>query len=212
MHNIYNSTQRLTALRQEFAEGLLYTHARLSENTKTTLEASAFLFGLIELLNEQGLLSIDALDERKRIIAARLITKNSSKGVGVLLQEPEHDKYAFSGVAEIDCENRTHLCQAACCRLPFALSKQDIREGIVNWDLGQPYIISQRPDGYCVHLDKNNWHCFVRNHRPVPCRAYDCSKDQNIWLNFKDRVVNPDIFLEDWPRCVPTNIKKDNDT
>src|SRR5438552_2811496 len=106
-------------LRKEIAEGLLYTHARLSENTKTTLEAASFLYALIELLNEKGLLSIDELDERKREVARRLIKKNSEKGVGVLLQEPEYDKYTFEGEAKIDCENRVHLCKASCCRLPF---------------------------------------------------------------------------------------------
>jgi hypothetical protein len=71
-------------LRQEIAEGLLYTHARLSENTKTTLEAASFLYGLIELLNEKGLLSIDDLDKRKLEVAKRLVKKNRDKGVGIL--------------------------------------------------------------------------------------------------------------------------------
>jgi hypothetical protein len=63
-------------LRQEFAEGLLYIHARLSENTQTTLEAASFLYACIELLSEKGLLSIEALDERKREVAKRLVQKN----------------------------------------------------------------------------------------------------------------------------------------
>lgn len=205
MHQNSNSLQRLNTLRKEIVEGLLYTHARLSENTKTTLETSAFLYGLIEMLDEKGLLSIDALDERKREVTARLLKRNKRKGVGVLLQEPEYDKYAFKGVAEIDCQKRVHFCKAACCRLPFALSKQDIREGIVHWDLGQPYIIAQKLDGYCIHLDKKSWCCSVRKQRPVPCRAYDCSKNQDIWLDFKDMVVNPDIFRDEWPRCVSAN-------
>jgi hypothetical protein len=78
-------------LRQELAEGLLYIHARLSENTTTTLEAASFLYACIELLSEKGLLSIEALDERTREVAKRLVQKNSAKGVGVLLQEPEYD-------------------------------------------------------------------------------------------------------------------------
>ena len=40
--------------------------------------------------------------------------------------------------------DRVHLCKASCCRLPFALSRQDVEEGIVRWDLGQPYLIDQR--------------------------------------------------------------------
>jgi hypothetical protein len=187
-------------LRQELAEGLLYTHARLSENTKSTLEAASFLYALIELLSEQGLISIQELDERKREVAARLVRKNSEKGVGVLLQEPECDKYTFEGEAKIDCDNRVHLCKASCCRLPFALSKQDIREGIVHWDLGQPYIIAQEKDGYCTHWERSSCHCMVREHRPVPCRAYDCRKDNRIWLDFENKIINPNILRDDWPR------------
>ncbi len=197
-------------LRQEIAEGLLYTHARLSENTKTTLEAASFLYGLIELLSEKGLLSIEELDERKLEVAKRLVKKNRNKGVGILLQDPEYDKYTFKDEAEIDCENRVHLCKAACCRLPFALSKQDIREGIVHWDLGQPYIIAQENDGYCIHLERSCWRCTVHANRPVPCRAYDCRKDNKIWLDFENKIINPDILKNDWPRCVSPETEESN--
>jgi hypothetical protein len=36
--------------------------------------------------------------------------------MGVVLQEPERDKYAFQSEAHVDCENRVHLCEAACQR------------------------------------------------------------------------------------------------
>lgn len=188
-------------LRQEVAEGLLYAHGRLSDTTKSTLEAASFLYALIELLSEKGLISIEELDDRKREVAERLIKKNTKNGVGVLLQEPEYDKYTFRGEANIDCESRVHLCQAACCRLPFALSKQDIREGIIHWDFGQPYIIAQETDGYCTHLERDSCRCTVRQHRPVPCRAFDCRKDKTIWIDFENKIINPDILREDWPRC-----------
>jgi hypothetical protein len=188
--------------RKEMAEGLLYIHARLSENTKATLEAASFLYALIELLSEKGLISIEELDERKREVAKRLVKKNSEKGVGVLLQEPEYDKYTFEGETKIDCENRVHLCKAACCRLPFALSKQDIREGIVHWDLGQPYMIAQDKDGYCTHLERGSCQCTVRENRPVPCRAYDCRQGNRIWLDFENKIINPDILRDDWPHCL----------
>jgi hypothetical protein len=188
-------------LRQEMVDGLLYTHARLSDNTKKTLEAASFLYGLIELLSEKGLISIEEIDERKAEVAQRLTKKNSQQGIGVLLQEPEYDKYTFEGEAKIDCENRIHLCKAACCRLPFALSKQDIHEGIIHWDLGQPYIIAQEKDGYCTHLERGSCRCTVREHRPVPCRAYDCRKDKTIWLDFENKIINPEILKDDWPRC-----------
>ncbi len=188
--------------RQEVAEGFLYTHARLRENSQAALEAASFLYGLIELLNEKGLIAIEELDQRKRAVADRLARKNREKGIGVLLQEPEYDKYSFAGGVRIDCENRVHLCKAACCRLPFALSKQDIREGVVHWDLGQPYIIAQDSAGYCTHLDRGCHRCTVHEHRPVPCRAYDCRKDNRIWLDFENKIINPNILRDEWPRGV----------
>ena len=196
---------KVKKLRQELSDGLLYIHSRLSENTQSALEAASFLYALVELLNEQGLISIDQLDQRKSQVAKRLAKKNSENGIGVLIQEPEYDKYSFEGEAKIDCENRVHLCKAACCRLPFALSKQDIRENIVHWDLGQPYIIAQEKDGYCTHLDRSCQECSIREHRPVPCRAYDCRKDNKIWLDFENKIINPDILKDDWPRCVSAN-------
>jgi len=196
-------TGRDGALRRQVAEGLLYAHARLSENTKAAVEVGAFLYALIELLSEKGLLSIEELDARMPEVRARLEKKNSQKGVGVLIQDqPGLDKYAFEGEARIDCENRVHLCRASCCRLPFALSKQDIREGVIRWDLGQPYMIEQTAQGYCTHMEQPSCRCTVRDHRPVPCRAYDCRKDQKIWLDFENRVINPAILKADWPRGV----------
>jgi hypothetical protein len=190
-------------LRQEVAEGLLYVHMRLSENSNATLEAASFLYALVELLSEKGLIDIDALDERMRSVAIRLEKKNSKRGVGVFIQEnPEYDKYAFDGEAHIDCENRLPLCRASCCRLPFALSKQDVREGVIHWDLGQPYIIAQDTDGYCTHLERGSCLCTVWEQRPVPCRAYDCRKDNAIWLDFENRVINPEILKETWPHGV----------
>lgn len=51
---------------REVAEGLLYTHTRINDSTKKTLEAASFLYALIELLNEKGLVLIEELDERKK--------------------------------------------------------------------------------------------------------------------------------------------------
>ena len=189
-------------LRREIADGLLFTHEHLSQNNRSTLQAEAFLYGLVELLSEKGLLSIEELDERKREVAKRLIKKNRDKGLGILLQAPEYDKYTFQDEAEIDCARYVHLCRASCCRLPFALSKQDLQEGVVRWDLGQPYIIAQEKDGYCTHLDRDCRCCSIRAQRPVPCRAYDCRKDNQIWLDFGEQIINPAIRDRKWPRNV----------
>jgi hypothetical protein len=86
--------------------------------------------------------------------------------------------------------------------LPFALSKQDVQEGIVKWDLGQPYINARDEQGYCAHLEEGACHCTVYAHRPIPCRGYDCRKDERIWLDFENHVVNPRVTDQDWPGCL----------
>lgn len=177
---------------QETAKGLRYCHKRLNANTGKTLENSAFLYALVELLVEKGLLTIEDLDERKKKIAARLVEQFKESGLGLMYQEPEYDKYGFQQTAHVDCENRLYACQAMCCKFPFALSQQDVEEGIVHWDLGRPYMIAHGDDGYCVHLDRETYACTVREHRPVPCRGFDCRENEKwpVWLDFENKVIN----------------------
>lgn len=52
-------------------------------------------------------------------------------------QHPEHDKYNFEHEAQVDYQSRLHTCKAICCKFPFALSRQDVGEGIVCWDFGR---------------------------------------------------------------------------
>jgi hypothetical protein len=190
------------SIRQAVAEGLLCTHSRINTNTRKTLEAASFLYALVELLAEKGLISVQELDERKRVVGKRLAEQFRQNGNGVMLQDPEYDKYTFEQEVEIDCAGRVHLCHAACCRLPFALSKQDIREGVVHWDLGQPYLIAHNGNGTCGHLDPEAHACGVWARRPVPCRAFDCREDKRIWLDFENKVINPQIYRDDWPGCL----------
>ncbi len=128
----------LSTLHNELSSGLLYTHTRLNANTSKTLEATSFLYALIELLNEQGLISIEDLDERKKQVAERLVRKFTESGIGLMYQDPEYDKYTFKHEAQVDCQNRLSTCKAICCKFPFALSKQDVGEGIIHWEFGRP--------------------------------------------------------------------------
>ena len=187
-------------LRRKVAEGLLYAHSRLNAATSTKLEAAFFLYALIELLSEKGVITIEELDRRKQTVGLRLAEEIKRSSMGVMLQDADNDKYSFSQEVGLDCPSRLHLCRGACCRIPFALSRQDIREGIVHWDLGQPYLIDQGEDGYCIHMDRDTMGCKVYQHRPVPCRAFDCRKNGRIWLDFDQKLVNPDLYRTHWPQ------------
>jgi hypothetical protein len=190
-HVVFN--QALADLRQEIIGGLLYTHSRANSNTSRLLEATAFLYALIELLVEKGLLTVEELDGRKEVVATRVEKRFLDLGMGVDLIEPDQDKYTFTGGVQIDCEQRIPLCHAACCRFWFPLSRQDVDEGIIQWDLQLPYVIAQDSDHYCKHLERSSGRCQVYSQRPLPCRAFDCRKDKRIWLDFENRVVNPNL-------------------
>ncbi|MCF6155917.1 MAG: YkgJ family cysteine cluster protein [Candidatus Brocadia sp.] len=185
----------LSKITEELSAGLLYTHIRINDNTKKTLESTSFLYALIELLNEKGLLSIEELDERKKQIAERLVRKFTESGMGLMYQASECDKYSFEHEARADCQGRLDICKANCCKLPFALSRQDVEERVVRWEFGRPYLIAHDTDGYCVHLDKETFHCSVHEHRPVPCRGFDCKDDKRwkVWADYNRKVLNPDL-------------------
>ena len=192
-----DSTEILSRIHKDISSGLLYTHNRINANTNKNLEAASFLYALIELLNEKGLLTIEELDERKKQVAERLVRKFVESGMGLMYQDPEEDKYAFEKESFVDCGSRLHACRAICCKLPFALSKQDVKEGIVRWEFARPYLIAHGEDGYCVHLDRTTFQCAVREHRPVPCRGFGCQDNErwHVWADYDKMILNPG-FIE----------------
>jgi Fe-S-cluster containining protein len=190
-----NQTEILSKIHKNLSFGLLYAHSRINANTTKNLEAASFLYALIELLNDKGLLTIEELDERKKQVAERLVKRFVESGLGLMYQDPEYDKYTFDQEADVDCQSRLHICKAVCCKLPFALSKQDVEEGIIRWEFGRPYLIAHGDDGYCVHMDRNTCKCTVREHRTVPCRGFDCKDNEkwHVWLDYEKKILNPEL-------------------
>jgi Fe-S-cluster containining protein len=105
----------------------------------------------------------------------------------------------------VNCKSRLHICKAICCRFPFALSRQDVEEGIIRWEFGRPYLIAHDGDGYCVHLDRETYKCTIYEHRTVPCRGFDCRDNERwkVWLDYEKTVINPELMEK---------IKKENRT
>jgi Fe-S-cluster containining protein len=106
------------------------------------------------------------------------------------------DKYLQEN-SEIDCAARMHLCHARCCTFSFELSPQDLAEGKVRWELDDPFVIKHEADGHCTHL-RGDGGCGVYEHRPTPCRAFDCRYDDRIWIDFDARIPHP------WPDDILT--------
>jgi hypothetical protein len=102
------------------------------------------------------------------------------------------DKYHVDPAAlpDIPCAELIPLCRARCCSFRFALSQQDLDEGVIAHDPEQPYYIRQKPDGTCAHLDAACG-CTVYLQRPRPCRIFDCRDDRRIWIDFARRIPAP---------------------
>jgi len=186
----------ISKILNELSSGFLYTHNRINANTRKTMEAASFLYALIELLEEKGIISIKELDNRKAKVAERLVKKFIESGIGLMYQDPEYDKYNFEHEANIDCESRLSICKAMCCRFPFALSRQDVEEGIVRWDFGKPYLVARDDDGYCIHLDRETYKCKIYENRPVPCRGFNCKDNEKwkVWLDYDKKLINPELI------------------
>lgn len=185
----------LSKIQSELSSGLIYIHTRINSNTSKTIEVSSFLYALIELLSDKGLISIEEIDERKKQVSERLIRKFVESGIGLMYQEPEYDKYNYEGEACVNCESRLDVCKARCCKLPFALSKQDVEEWIIRWEFGRPYLIAHDRDGYCVHLDRKTYQCTAHEQRPVPCRSFDCKGNEKwkVWKDYDKKILNHDL-------------------
>jgi len=190
-----NLTDILFKIQKDLSSGFLYTHNRINDNTSKILESTSFLYALIELLVEKNLLTIEELDQRKRQVAERLVKRFIDSGLGLMYQDPEYDKYTFDKEADVDCESRLDTCKAVCCKLPFALSRQDVEERIIRWEFSRPYLIAHGEDGYCVHLDRNTYKCTVREHRTVPCRSFDCRNNEqwHVWVDFEKKILNSEL-------------------
>lgn len=195
-----NEEQPKAALR-DVIDGLVLAHNRTDANTGELHHTASTLTALVEILIERGLIDQDELAQRRSEIAVDLRRTYVARGMTVAVHEPGWNKYYYPEEPAIDCENRLHLCKAACCRLTFALSRQDIDEGTLRWDFRQPYMVARGECGYCVHIDHPSHRCSVYGQRPVICRGYDCRHDDRIWVDFENKLINPCIQDADWPGC-----------
>lgn len=106
------------------------------------------------------------------------------------------DKYEIAG-PDIDCASLVHLCRARCCSLDVKLTRQDIDEGQLEWQVEQPYLLTKASDGYCSYLGEGGG-CGVYDVRPATCREYDCRDDRRIWTDFEARIPAPYGLVRDF--------------
>jgi Fe-S-cluster containining protein len=179
----------LEELHRSVAAALRRVYKENAQNEKQLAEVRAVLERLIEVLLAKGVLA----EGHKRVFDKTAELAGRPKSPKVRLRVLP-DKYTMSGV-DIDCASRFHLCHARCCSFSFELSKQDVEEGKVLWELEDPYLIRHETDGFCSHLDRRSLFCTIHAQRPGTCRAYDCRGDPRVWIDFEARVPAP---MPDW--------------
>jgi hypothetical protein len=101
------------------------------------------------------------------------------------------------------------ICQAVCCKLEFALTREEVLAGRVQWDLAHPFFVDRAANGYCVHNDRRTGGCMVYADRPSICRRWSCANDPRIWTDFERMELNVDFLSahgfvsEDWALTSP---------
>jgi Fe-S-cluster containining protein len=110
------------------------------------------------------------------------------QGTGLVISYPNRQP-----VKKVDCENRLHLCKAACCRIfNVGLSPEEVQSDRYDWNPRQPYALHTNRQG-CVHLAAGSCACAIYDKRPGVCQTYSCEKDQRIWADFENKIINPEL-------------------
>lgn len=177
---------RIDALEAQLERGLRFVHVVADRNQRALAGHAALIHGLGDGLTRRG-----AIDPAE-VAATRDAYLQATPAPDVRVRvAPDVDKYTVEPVL-LDCADRLPLCKAACCRRPFALSTQDLEEGVLRWNWGDPYVVKLDADGLCGHATDAG-SCSVWEQRPLRCRGFDCRQDAGIWIDFDHRVPHPDL-------------------
>ena len=180
-------TDPLNELERQVEGGNLFAHSTLTEHATRINEAAAIVNGLVGLLVQQGLIEGDELLAAVDSVRERTEQAGRHAHVGIAVRvEQEIEE------PEIDCEARLPICKAACCRLHFALSVEEVeRGGPLRWELGHPYFNRHNSNGYCHQWDDG---CQIYDDRPSVCRLYTCRDDTRIWNDFEAMELNHEFI------------------
>lgn len=128
--------------------------------------------------------------ERERIerelIREVLPPSQPRPGTGVVVSPPSNHEQRH-----VDCEERLAICKAACCRIfEIGLAPSEIESGQYDWDPRHPYTLHKNRHG-CTWITVNGCSCSHYDARPAVCRNYACERDQRIWADYGQMILNP---------------------
>lgn len=172
----------------QMIRGQLSTHSTLSKICGRINDLEAFVFGINDALIEKGILSSKFLFSKIESVKKNMMDREETVDAGIAMRVDKEDAV----FQPVNCMERLHICKGICCKLNFPLSQTEVEGGIVKWDLGKPYYIRHRADGYCCHLGAEG-NCSIYANRPTVCKTYSCYGDERIWKDFDQMVLN-----EEW--------------
>ncbi len=146
-------------------------------------------------LSEQFQLLLTILEARSELVPGhrRVLEKLRERAQVPAVQielSDVADKYTVEG-AEVDCGARMHLCHGRCCTFKVKMSRQDLGEAQLTWNIDQPYYLSKDANGYCVYQTRETGFCGTYQNRPAICRTYSCAGDTRVWIDFEKRIPAP---------------------
>jgi Fe-S-cluster containining protein len=178
----------LGELDEQARRGSLYAQAVASEQMARANQTEAAVYGLIDLLIQKGALTAEEVTAAIEQTGREMHAAGRQASLEVVVRED--GSAAETSAEEIDCAARIPFCKAACCRLRWPLTLQEVESGPVKWDLGRPFFNRHAAHGYCHRFDTETHGCTVYAERPKPCREYSCAGDERIWLDFERMVPN----------------------
>jgi Fe-S-cluster containining protein len=176
--------------RRELEQGLRFVNLSIANLRDDLLRLAGQVVALTEAVAAKtGAAALrDEVEDATPPLVQQILAADEQTLDRVLLGAVD-DKYALTPT-DVPCAELIPICQARCCRLTFALTSQDLDEGVIRWEYGKPYLIRHRAsDGYCVHHDPASHFCTVHAHRPGICRTYSCANDKRIWADFERRIL-----------------------
>ena len=131
------------------------------------------------------------IPEEERAHLKKILEKFMELGIGAVYGDEDDEEEPI----EYDHGGRIGVCRSICCSFIFALTKEEVKKGVIKWNPKRPYFIArEEKNGYCPHLDRKTLLCDIYGDRPLRCRKYDCRKDPSVWDDWEKRVINEDIF------------------
>lgn len=116
----------LARLEREMERSSLFTHTELSRRGERLREDELLLHDLIDaLLAEKGMVIEEELGYAVDHMCQELERRGDVPCPGIALMMSGSDTPAANSNA-VSCVRPIHLCQAACCRIHFALTAEDM--------------------------------------------------------------------------------------